>query len=85
VKRSRELDDLLTKALKKPVEVAVRLLLPPAPSPEAIAAVLGALETREANASKSAARQVQALLARLQVLEREAEDEEAAVMMLLLD
>ena len=84
--RSRELDDLLTKALKKPVEVAVAMLLPAhTPSPEAVATVIRALEVRDATANKSAARQVQSLLTRLQVLEREAEDEEAAVMRLLLD
>lgn len=85
VKNRRELDDLLTKALKKPVEVAVQLLLPVTPSPEAISSVARALEARDATANKSAARQAQSLLARLQVLEREAEDEEAAVMTLLLD
>lgn len=85
VRNRKELDDLLTKALKKPTEVAVQLLLPTSPSPEAVAAVISALETRDAETNKSAARQAQSLLARLQVLEREAEDEEAAVIALLLD
>ena len=84
-KHSRELDDLLAKALKKPVEVAVQILLPKSPSPEAIAVVISALETHDALTTKSVTRQVQSLLARLQVLEREAEEEEAVVMMLLLD
>lgn len=84
-KHNAELDELLTKALRKPVEVAVQLLLPKAPSADAIALVRTALQERETTVTKSAARQVQSLVARLQVLEREAEEEEAVVMMLLLD
>ena len=85
VKNRRELDELLTKALQKPTEVAVQLLLPKTPSADAIALVRTALQERETAVTKSAARQVQSLIARLQVLEREAEEEEAVVMMLLLD
>ena len=84
-KHNAELDELLTKALRKPVEVAVQLLLPKVPSADAIALVRTALQERETAVTKSAARQVQSLVARLQVLEREAEEEEAVVMMLLLD
>ncbi len=69
----------------KPVEVPVQFPPPATPSSEAISTVIRALEAREAAANKSVARHVQFLLARLQVLEREAEEEEAVVMMLLLD